>query len=386
MDKDFNEDQIPDARLAILIDADNAQATLVQQILKEVTKYGKLTIRRIYGDWTTPHLEGWKKHLPKNALQPVQQFRNTTGKNATDSAMIIDAMDVLYGGNVDGFVLVSSDSDYTRLAVRLRESGRFVIGVGKKQTPEPFVRACDIFIYTENLAKVAVAKVSTPKAPEKKKEKPQAQPAVSKKSEAAAAPAAPAAAQQPAKEKMGLEEAFAVLLQAFELSKEDDGWSNLSNFGKALRRLEPAFDSRTYGFSQLSKLIDACPFFHVEREKDKGPSKVYIRKQEGQDENNVALPSALVGDLVQENGDSLLEPGERENEQSDSFEISEAEENENGEGSCEENPSEPEREEGKNGGDPSVESTQAEAPDAASQEGKPNTEELWEKIRRILKK
>ena len=111
MDKDFNEDQIPDARLAILIDADNAQATLVQQILKEVTKYGKLTIRRIYGDWTTPHLEGWKKHLPKNALQPVQQFRNTTGKNATDSAMIIDAMDVLYGGNVDGFVLVSRDSD-----------------------------------------------------------------------------------------------------------------------------------------------------------------------------------------------------------------------------------------------------------------------------------
>ncbi|OPZ62094.1 MAG: OST-HTH/LOTUS domain protein [Candidatus Aminicenantes bacterium ADurb.Bin508] len=185
---------------------------------------------------------------------------------------------------------------------------------------------------------------------------------------------------------MGLEEAFAVLLQAFELSKEDDGWSNLSNFGKALRRLEPAFDSRTYGFSQLSKLIDACPFFHVEREKDKGPSKVYIRKQEGQDENNVALPSALVGDLVQENGDSLLEPGERENEQSDSFEISEAEENENGEGSYEENPSEPEREEGKNGGVPSVESTQAEAPDAASQEGKPNTEELWEKIRRILKK
>ena len=229
-----------------------------------------------------------------------------------------------------------------------------------------------------------MAKVSTPKAQEKKKEKPQTQPAASKKSEAPAP--APAAVQQPAKEKMGLEEAFAVLLQAFELSKEDDGWSNLSNFGKALRRLEPAFDSRTYGFSQLSKLIDACPFFHVEREKDKGPSKVYIRKQEGQDENNVSLPSALVGDLVQENGDSLLESGERESEQSDSFEISEVEENENGEGSCEENSSVHEREEGKNGDVPPVESTQAEAPDAAPQEGKPNTEELWEKIRRILKK
>ena len=148
-----NSKESPEIRFAVLIDGDNAQPALVVDVLKEVAKYGKITIRRVYGDWTSRQMETWKKHLPQNAVQPVQQFQNTVGKNATDSAMIIDAMDLLYGGNVEGFAIVSSDSDYTRLAIRLREDGKFVVGIGKMQTPEPFVRACDLFVYTENLVK-----------------------------------------------------------------------------------------------------------------------------------------------------------------------------------------------------------------------------------------
>jgi len=148
-----NSKESPEIRFAVLIDGDNAQPALVVDVLKEVAKYGKITIRRVYGDWTSRQMETWKKYLPQNAVQPVQQFQNTVGKNATDSAMIIDAMDLLYGNNVEGFAIVSSDSDYTRLAIRLREDGKFVVGIGKMQTPEPFVRACDLFVYTENLVK-----------------------------------------------------------------------------------------------------------------------------------------------------------------------------------------------------------------------------------------
>ena len=146
------EEQLEQQKFAVLIDGDNAQASLLPQILAEVSKVGLITIKRIYGDWTTTSMNQWKESLHKHAIQPVQQFMYTTGKNATDSAMIIDAMDLLHSNDVQGFCIVSSDSDYTRLATRIREDGLFVIGVGEKKTPEAFVNACNQFIYSENLA------------------------------------------------------------------------------------------------------------------------------------------------------------------------------------------------------------------------------------------
>ncbi|HUV16805.1 MAG TPA: NYN domain-containing protein, partial [Pelolinea sp.] len=143
--------QIGSRRLAILIDGDNAQPSLLEKMLSEASKYGTVTVRRTYGDWTTSNMGGWKDTLQTHAIQPIQQFRYTIGKNATDSAMIIDAMDLLHSGTVDAFCLVSSDSDYTRLATRIREKGFFVMGIGQKKTPRAFVNACDVFVYTENL-------------------------------------------------------------------------------------------------------------------------------------------------------------------------------------------------------------------------------------------
>ena len=154
-----NEDN--ERRVAILIDGDNAQASLIEQILVEAGKYGNATIRRVYGDWTTPNMSSWKDTLNIHAFQPIQQFRYTIGKNATDSAMIIDAMDILHSDQVDGFCLVSSDSDYTRLATRIRESGLLVVGIGEKKTPRAFVSACNVFIYTENLSRKARSTGST---------------------------------------------------------------------------------------------------------------------------------------------------------------------------------------------------------------------------------
>ena len=150
MNRTIRNDEI---RLAVLIEGDNVQASQIEFVMKEVVKYGIVTIRRIYGDWTTPQLDSWKKKLPVHAIQPVQQFRNTIGKNATDSAMIIDAMDILYSSHVEGFIIVSSDSDYTKLAIRLREAGMNVVGIGKNHTPKPFVNACNEFIYVENIMK-----------------------------------------------------------------------------------------------------------------------------------------------------------------------------------------------------------------------------------------
>ena len=159
-------EQTQQQRVAVLIDGDNAQASLLPQILAEVNKFGLITIKRIYGDWTTTNMNSWKESLHKYAIQPIQQFRYTTGKNATDSAMIIDAMDILHEKSVEGFCLVSSDSDYTRLATRIRESGIFVMGIGEKKTPKPFVNACNVFVYTENL--IPEAKDKKPKLKEVK--------------------------------------------------------------------------------------------------------------------------------------------------------------------------------------------------------------------------
>lgn len=215
-------------RLAVMIDADNAQAALVNELLSEVARYGTATIKRAYGDWTTPQLAQWKNVLHANAIQPIQQFRYTTGKNATDSALIIDAMDVLHSGVVDGFCLVSSDSDFTRLATRIREAGLAVYGFGERKTPEPFVAACDKFVYTEILRN---------KPDETKPEGADAK---------ATAPSA-AVAELPKLKPM--------VLKALESVARDDGWATLSALGSQLNRNHPSFDSRNYGVAKLGDLM-----------------------------------------------------------------------------------------------------------------------------------
>ena len=211
-------------RIAILIDGDNAQASLIEQILVESGKYGNATIRRVYGDWTTPNMGSWKDILNIHAFQPIQQFRYTVGKNATDSAMIIDAMDILHSDQVDAFCLVSSDSDYTRLATRIRESGLLVVGIGEKKTPRAFVSACNVFIYTENIKRRSRSggngrrKTNHLSAQER--------------------------------------ELVEMVSQAMDMvGPDDDGWTRLSEVGTALRRIDPGFDPRSYGFRQLSQLI-----------------------------------------------------------------------------------------------------------------------------------
>jgi uncharacterized protein (TIGR00288 family) len=214
-------------RVAILIDGDNAQASLIEEILVESGKYGNATIRRVYGDWTTPNMSSWKETLNIHAFQPIQQFRYTVGKNATDSAMIIDAMDILHSDQVDGFCLVSSDSDYTRLATRIRESGLLVVGIGEKKTPRAFVSACNVFIYTENLKQRSRNNGASPRRK---------------------------ATHLNAQER----ELVEMVSQAMDMvGPDDDGWTRLSEVGTALRRIDPGFDPRSYGHRQLSHLIKA---------------------------------------------------------------------------------------------------------------------------------
>jgi len=211
-------------RIAILIDGDNAQATLIEEILVEAGKYGSATIRRVYGDWTTPNMNSWKDTLNIHAFQPIQQFRYTVGKNATDSAMIIDAMDILHSHQVDGFCLVSSDSDYTRLATRIRESGLLTVGIGRKSTPRAFVSACNVFIYTENLRRRSRNGSSG-------KDK---------------------STHMSAQER----ELMDMISQAVDMvGPDDEGWTRLSEVGTALRRIDPGFDPHTYGSRQLSHMV-----------------------------------------------------------------------------------------------------------------------------------
>jgi hypothetical protein len=217
------------AKLAVLIDADNETAQVIKELLEEVSRYGTATIKRAYGNWTTPQLGGWKEVLHTMAIQPVQQFNYTTGKNATDSALIIDAMDVLHTGRVDGFCLVSSDSDFTRLATRIREAGLVVYGFGKRSTPEAFQAACDKFIYTEIL-----------------RAKPE-------ESKAEAAPAE--ASTKPAVDVAELPKLQPMILTALDAVARDDGWAPLGPVGSLMNKNNPSFDPRNYGFSQLSKLM-----------------------------------------------------------------------------------------------------------------------------------
>ncbi len=246
-------------KLAVLIDADNAQAACLPELLSEVARYGTATVKRAYGDWTTPNLKAWKETLHKHAVQPVQQFRYTQGKNATDSALIIDAMDLLYTGHLHGFCLVSSDSDFTRLATRLRESGAAVYGFGEKKTPEPFVAACDKFIYTEILRPESIAVAAQ-------------QPLAAEGGGVImAAPAAPVSA--PAK-------ALRVSLsQAIESSAKENGWAAMGAVGAMMQKIDPAFDARNFGYPKFGALVRAQSFAEVKEipTGDGSTSALYVR-------------------------------------------------------------------------------------------------------------
>ncbi len=259
-------------RLAVLIDADNAQASIIEGLLAEIARYGVASVKRIYGDWTSSHANSWKNSLLKHSINPVQQFPYTTGKNATDSTMIIDAMDLMYTGRFDGFCIVSSDSDFTRLAQRLREEGLMVFGFGEKKTPESFVAACDKFVYTEVLrpevATPAVPAVAKPAAANKT-----AKPTAAKAAPAKAVEATPAksvAAVLPIK----------LIRQAIEEESDENGWAHLSAVGSYLTKIRPDFDPRLYGHAKLSNLFKKnSQYFSVEERAVAGTSsKVFYVK------------------------------------------------------------------------------------------------------------
>lgn len=227
-------------RLAVLIDADNAPAAIVEGLFEEIAKYGVASVKRIYGDWTDPHLGGWKKVLLDHSIQPIQQFAYTKGKNATDSSLIIDAMDLLYTRRFDGFCLVSSDSDFTRLASRLREEGLTVYGFGEEKTPKPFVAACDKFIYIELLREDVVS------------------PTNGEPSTASVAPpdvAKPAVAEPSKKPKAPV----GFIAKIMDDIADEDGWAHLGALGANITKLRPDFDPRTHGYKKLSDLIKGYP-------------------------------------------------------------------------------------------------------------------------------
>ncbi|MBP6299982.1 MAG: NYN domain-containing protein, partial [Arenimonas sp.] len=240
-------------RLAVLIDADNAQASIIEGLLAEIARYGIASVKRIYGDWTSTHTAQWKKSLLKHSINPVQQFPYTTGKNATDSAMIIDAMDLMYTGRFDGFCIISSDSDFTRLAQRLREEGLMVFGFGEKKTPESFVAACDKFVYTE---------VLRPEAPMKTA-------AIAKKSMAvkkvASSEQKSTSPDHDNPQNTGTALPLQLIRQAIEEESDENGWAHLGAVGSYLTKIRPDFDSRLYGFKKLSELFKKSKkYFAVE--------------------------------------------------------------------------------------------------------------------------
>jgi uncharacterized LabA/DUF88 family protein len=243
-----------DIKLAVLIDADNIPTANVKEMMEEIAKYGNPTIKRIYGDWTKPNLSKWKNLLLENAITPIQQYGYTTGKNATDSAMIIDAMDILYSEKVNGFCLVSSDSDFTRLATRLREAGMQVFGIGEKKTPNPFIVACDKFIYLEILKGQSDGDETGSSETKSKKSN---------------------------VDTITAKEIKLISATISDLA-EDDGWAFLGDVGSLLQKKQPNFDSRNYGFQKLTPLIKSIKNFEVEqRESSKGRSKlIYVRIKE----------------------------------------------------------------------------------------------------------
>ena len=265
-----------DLRLAVLIDADNAPRSAIGDVMAEVAVYGTPTIKRIYGDWTTPNLASWKPLLLENAITPVQQYGYTTGKNSTDSAMIIDAMDILYTGQVDGFVLVSSDSDFTRLAIRLREAGKKVYGMGERKTPNPFIVACDKFVYIEVIRSAAEkAKAEEPRQEKAAKAKKPAK----KKEEAAPAPA-PAHEPEPPEPESRVPKAVVELIaDAVETMADEDGYAFMGDLGNLLVKKQPDFDPRNFGFSKLTQLVRYLPRFEVDVRQTSLPhvKHIYVR-------------------------------------------------------------------------------------------------------------
>lgn len=241
-----------DLRLAVLIDADNVPPRLISGILEEVAKYGIPTFKRIYADWTKPHVAGWKAVLLDHAISPVQQYSYTTGKNSSDSALIIDAMDILYTGRVDGFCVVSSDSDFTRLATRLREAGMKVFGLGEQKTPSPFRAACDKFIYIEILGQPEVSTKQIKLTDLRKKEK-----VISKTDK----------------------NLVNLITSSIKDIADENGWAFLGDLGNMLLKRRPDFDPRNYGFEKLLQLIKSLGLFEIdERESGRRNIKlVYIR-------------------------------------------------------------------------------------------------------------
>ncbi len=244
-----------DLKLAVLIDGDNIPSANVKEMMEEIAKYGNPTIKRIYGDWTKPRLAKWKKILLEHAITPVQQYEYTTGKNATDSAMIIDAMDILYSEKVNSFCLVSSDSDFTRLATRLREAGMQVFGIGEKKTPDPFIVACDKFIYIEILkhrAEGTESEITRHKStPDNNLDK------ITPK-------------------------VITLISSTISDLADDDGWAFLGDVGNLLQKKQPNFDSRNYGFQKLTPLIKSTKNFEIEqRESPKGRFKlIYVKNKD----------------------------------------------------------------------------------------------------------
>jgi|MudIll2142460700_1097286.scaffolds.fasta_scaffold155323_2 hypothetical protein len=271
-------------KVALLIDGDNAQPSLIGQILAEAGKYGLVTIRRIYGDWTTVNMSGWKNALHDSAIQPIQQFRYTIGKNATDSAMIIDAMDILHGHLVDGFCIVSSDSDYTRLATRIREMGFFVMGIGKRSTPKAFVNGCNIFIYTENL--VPRGREREAREPRRRDRGGSGRKGGGKETREQKEEREEHEDREDREDKAGKYDPVPLLKGAFDMAVHEDGWANLGEIGFYLRQLDPGFDPRTYGFKQLSQLINSQKaLFDVHSRGDEagGGSAIYIKLRENRE-------------------------------------------------------------------------------------------------------
>src|SRR5690625_4556245 len=229
-------------KLAVLIDADNAQPSIIEGLIAEIAKYGTTHVKRIYGDWTQPQLKGWKDVLLKHSIQPIQQFGYTRGKNATDSALIIDAMDLLYTGDFDGYCLVSSDSDFTKLAARIREAGVLVYGFGEKKTPEPFVAACDKFIYTEVLQEEKDEEVTDKRVPTHQ-----------------------------LKQDTKL---VKLLRDATDASSDESDWAHLATVGSYIAKQSPGFDPRNYGYRKLNELVEATQLFDIdERPAGQGQAK-----------------------------------------------------------------------------------------------------------------
>ena len=240
------------SNLAVLIDGDNIPSANVKEMMEEVAKYGNPTIKRIYGDWTSPHLSKWKNLLLENAITPIQQYAYTSGKNATDSAMIIDAMDILYSEKVNGFCLVSSDSDFTKLATRLREAGMQVIGIGEKKTPNPFIVACDKFIYIEILRKETEKKETVNQKDKVKESIDKITPKV-----------------------------IRLIASTISDLSDEEGWAFLGDVGSLLQKKQPNFDSRNYGFEKLTPLINSIGQFEVEQlENQKSRYKlIYVKNK-----------------------------------------------------------------------------------------------------------